>query len=579
MSGKLPDGAHSAETQPVVLEGTGRYLGLPIEWNLSLGPNGAFIEKFVGEKFSCLWGTSGFPSCDCWEMDYSGVTRSVELDDRESCLLTTWLRSGRWLHPSVLQGLHVERVNENSTQSSASEEAVMSSVVHPTIGQDALEQQQEPEKAVSPSPMDASLRLTVCLKNGKVKITVCVDLVTWLPIKITQDLFGDQETWTLHNWRQWCGSRVLYPERIVHTATSGGLHEYKTTSARLLVHPNLSVADPTSVFQPPPFKLLPENSEFDHTAPNLIPAWKTPSCHILVKPLINDRDIGYMILDTGASGLVMEKAAADSLQLEKFGELFVSGVSGKVPAHFRRAKSLVLGPLTVNNPQFMEMPVPGLVAGVCSPVIGIIGYDVFRRAVVEMGPRSEATASSEAEPNFTVKLYDNEQFTKIPKFNSVEWFNLHMITNLPHIRARFSTNGTAVYEGLFMIDTGAGGAFVMFMSRAVSEYGLQNDLQTNFKTFVKGVGGNQTERLPVRNGQLKWFELGGKKLENITCLFFSGSKMDISVYGSGILCMNMLQDSRLVMDYARQRMTVIHSDKHSTGDHEESSSQSQHTQQ
>ena len=46
----------------------------------------------------------------------------------------------------------------------------------------------------------------------------------------------------------------------------------------------------------------------------------------------------------------------------------------------------------------------------------------------------------------------------------------------------------------------------------------------------------------------------------IACLFFDGSKMDISVYACGILCMNMLQDRRLVIDYARHRMAVLSAD-------------------
>ena len=107
----------------------GRHLGLDMEWNLTLGQNGAFHEHFIAEKFSCAWATSPLPSSVCWEVplsvfislaylhgrlwqqtDYSGVSRSVELDDLESCLLTTWLRTGQWLLPSVLEELHIEIV-------------------------------------------------------------------------------------------------------------------------------------------------------------------------------------------------------------------------------------------------------------------------------------------------------------------------------------------------------------------------------------------------------------------------------------------------------------------------------------
>lgn len=164
---------------------------------------------------------------------------------------------------------------------------------------------------------------------------------------------------------------------------------------------------------------------------------------MLVQPKVNGREVGYMILDTGASGFVMEKAAADELGLESFGQLHVSGMAGKVrtcrqhrltprglhpvsfgmyrhvrpPAawffhvvlwicligpealfyprnrrpsvvqvhsQFRRADSVQIGPLLMKRPLFMEMMLGGIVRGAPGPVVGIVGYDIFRRSVIEL---------------------------------------------------------------------------------------------------------------------------------------------------------------------------------------------------
>lgn len=75
----------------------------------------------------------------------------------------------------------------------------------------------------------------------------------------------------------------------------------------------------------------------------------------------------------GASGLVMEKSAADELGLEAFGELFVSGMAGRLRCQFRRAGSIQLGPLTMQRPLFMEMHLSGLVRNAPGPVTGIVG--------------------------------------------------------------------------------------------------------------------------------------------------------------------------------------------------------------
>lgn len=115
---------------------------------------------------------------------------------------------------------------------------------------------------------------------------------------------------------------VAYPERVIHSALSGGRYEYFATGADIYTKP--------VQFQTPVLTTIPGNCKVDLEKASKIPAWKTPSCHILVKPLINGKEAGYMIFDTGASGLVIEKPLADELNLEAFGEVFVSGMAGKV---------------------------------------------------------------------------------------------------------------------------------------------------------------------------------------------------------------------------------------------------------
>ena len=111
----------------------------------------------------------------------------------------------------------------------------------------------------------------------------------------------------------------------------------------------------------------------------------------------------------------------------RFSLLCVMRVIFQVPAHFRRADSLALGPLTLWQPQFMEMPVPGLVAGTCRPVVGIIGYDVFRRAVVELVPMTDVESFSPRDPNFIVKLHDVDKNLKLPELAPSGWSRLHMV--------------------------------------------------------------------------------------------------------------------------------------------------------
>lgn len=75
----------------------------------------------------------------------------------------------------------------------------------------------------------------------------------------------------------------------------------------------------------------------------------------------------------GASGLVIEEAIANYLELSAFGEMYVTGMSASMRCQFRRANELKLGPVTVQRPLFMQMDLSGVVAGAPGPVIGILG--------------------------------------------------------------------------------------------------------------------------------------------------------------------------------------------------------------
>ena len=75
----------------------------------------------------------------------------------------------------------------------------------------------------------------------------------------------------------------------------------------------------------------------------------------------------------GASGLVIEQGLADKLGLESFGEMYVTGMGGRLLCRFRRGHELSLGAITIQRPLFMQMSLTGVVSGAPGPVTGILG--------------------------------------------------------------------------------------------------------------------------------------------------------------------------------------------------------------
>mmetsp|Transcript_4215 Transcript_4215/g.11372 ORF Transcript_4215/g.11372 Transcript_4215/m.11372 type:complete len:593 (+) Transcript_4215:139-1917(+) len=181
--------------------------------------------------------------------------------------------------------------------------------------------------------------------------------------------------------------RVLYPSELIHQAVAGGRHVYKVQAC------STQPEQLPSAFQLPLMPLLPEDTEYDDSIDSAVPVWRSISGHLLVRPLINGKDSGgYMILDTGASGFVITQSAAVALGLASFGELYAASISGKVQTQFVRAHTWTLGPISIQQPVMMTMTLDGLVRGgpMDGDVIGITGYDLFRRAVVQLPQMCDA---------------------------------------------------------------------------------------------------------------------------------------------------------------------------------------------
>lgn len=114
--------------------------------------------------------------------------------------------------------------------------------------------------------------------------------------------------------------------------------------------------------------------------------WVTPSGHVVVPVEVGGEPAGCFLVDTGASGLVIDPRLASRLRLPAFGEIFVTGMGGAIRSQFRRAPSLRVGAMVMSDPVLMELPVAPIVAATpeTGEVMGILGYDFFRRTVLSV---------------------------------------------------------------------------------------------------------------------------------------------------------------------------------------------------
>lgn len=404
-NGGASSGGASSNSASSMIWGIGSNLGMPTRWSLRCA-GGSFVDEAHGTELSYTSGhchgkgdaslesltqqdkdvATSSDAPDVWETDFSGYTQTLKLDDREAALLSAWTRTHFWVTDEAKEVLEMELLVDSEALTDNSE--VLTDSAH--------------EELLTNNSHDFVTISCRLKNNGLLFLRISVSTKTWLPVEATLKVCGDLERWSFSGWRalEHHGSNrpgPMFPTVTTLTGSAGGKQVFTVTGARA----NAGVAQ--NFFKAPGFDSSQNASEFAEFAapttnansggvsfaknvPPEISITRARSAHVLVRPLVNGIDVGPFILDTGASGLVITSKAAETLRLKTFGEVFVSGVAGKVPCRFRRATTLTLGPLEIADPVFMEMALGGIVSGCDDPVAGIVGFDVFKSAVVEVGP-------------------------------------------------------------------------------------------------------------------------------------------------------------------------------------------------
>jgi len=151
-------------------------------------------------------------------------------------------------------------------------------------------------------------------------------------------------------------------------------------------------------------------------------------------------------------------------------------VGGKEAAAFRQGRLFELGPLRFENPMYVELDLSFLAGIFDEEIVGIVGYDVFARSVVELDP-----ATGEA------SLHDPATYT----LKGGEWRELLLDGRVPAVQASFEG-----HTGLFRLDTGANGT-VTFHGPTVARLDLLAGRELGSGS-AGGVGGS----IPTSTGTI-----------------------------------------------------------------------------
>ncbi len=262
---------------------------------------------------------------------------------------------------------------------------------------------------------------------------------------------------------------------------------------------------------------------------------------LLVRARINDAEPAWFYVDTGATGMVVTPEQAAAAKMPELPAVSVHGAAA-FEAKCRACRSFELGPLLLHDLTFVEIDVGFIGDDPSMPVAGIIGADVFRRAIVEIDLGTPA-----------VRIRDPRTYS----IDTRRWQPLVMTERGPAVRCRFEAGGGVEgpqkeAEGLFVLDTG-GNFGIGFHQPTVEKLGLLNSRQTRPQAS-RGVGGVNYGR----RGRLAWFDLAGNRITDAPAVFFGprdGVEYDADMYG--MIGSRVLSRFVVVFDYAGSRVAFL----------------------
>ncbi len=253
--------------------------------------------------------------------------------------------------------------------------------------------------------------------------------------------------------------------------------------------------------------------------------------HLFVRPTIAGEDVGWFLLDSGVGATLLTAELADRLGLEPFGEARLTGFGPDVhTTRYRRVPSLRLGPLEIHDFLALERVGPSMAGRILGErVDGVLGWDVFLRSIVVLDPAAG-----------TIALHDPATFV-----TKASWQPLTLHWNVPYVTARFEGGR----EGLFLLDTGAGNATVLFHADAVERLGLLEG-----RSVTPLAGGGAGGAVTLLEGSLEWFELAGVRHAPAPARFSTGDDGEADPYTLGFLGAGWLGDVELIFDYGGGRV-------------------------
>lgn len=461
--------------------GQGSYAGLPARYSLLFNKEGCYVQT-IDARIST---GQGFDGTHAWIKDLGGEVRVQELSDERNNKLMGLLMTNLWLDSS-------------------------SGLVYSL-----------PEKPLENDIYTLNFTYGTPQIHGKLHI----DAKAWLPLDCKMMLEGRETTVKWSGLLEFEGMKFPKSVRSFSSSDSVESYEYDTVQA-------------APVFVKNPYEVLskiPADVVFDNAVPAELVVKRAKTGHLLVKPLVNGKDVGWFIFDSGAGAHCLATSTIKELGLEQFGELPAIGIGGAVKTKFSQPASIQIGRATFQKPVVIGLDFAFLDAPMGEHIAGVVGYGAFHRCIIEM----------DMDRNF-IALFDPKAYDE--KRVQGRWQKLYQSARVACVEAEFEG-----HQGIFKLDTGAAGSTVAIHAPIVDKLKLLENRETK-ETQAGGVGG----MVKARSGKLKYFELGGYRHEDVEATFATVNKGAFNSSDTlGNIGGDLVKPFKVVFDYQAKRIAFV----------------------
>jgi predicted aspartyl protease len=198
---------------------------------------------------------------------------------------------------------------------------------------------------------------------------------------------------------------------------------------------------------------------------------------MLVDVAVNGGETRPFILDTGASGTVVDVAAAEIEPEAERGPVTMRGAGGEVKVELVKLDSLALGNARLLGPTVARADLAPLRQMVGADIAGVLGYDFLRHFVVKVDYE-----------NLRVTFFDPATFAAS---EGVAFIPAETDTGHPIVE--MAVGGHA---GRFVVDLGNPGPIIL-EGTYVAEHDLIGQAEAKLPARMKGAGGPRTTKAYV----------------------------------------------------------------------------------